>query len=155
MLTLLSGCARNQIEITKEDALEIAIDETLQIDAEEIDSDVKENGDAFEVHLSSKAGNYTFLISKNGLIESRKFEQKAAIEKKEKEEVKQIEYTNEQKKAIENVLNNLGVLESDVETMKIEDDANSGYKITMTLKNGKIAITTTDGAGQVLSTAFQ
>ena len=168
---LLTGCSRSGLEITKEDILEVARDDANATKSECENVSIKEQKGSYIVSFNTNGGSYEYKIGKDGIIKERSFkrgakeestetekveepvkEEKSTTSKKE-EEKSSTSFDEGQQQAINAVLANSGLEQSDVSNITCSLDSNTNqYTVTFVL-NGVTTTATVDAATfTVLST---
>lgn len=165
---LLTGCGKSGLEITKDDILEVARDDANATKSECENVSIKEQKGSYIVSFNTNGGSYEYKIGKDGIIKERSFKRGAKEEttetKKVKEPVKEETTKKEEEKsstsfdegqqqAINAVLANSGLEQSDVSDLSCSLDSNTNqYTVTFVL-NGVTTTATVDAATfTVLST---
>ena len=160
---LLTGCSKSGLEITKSDILEVARDDANATKSECENESIKEQKGSYIVSFNTNGGSYEYKIGKDGIIKERSFkrgtkeeaietEQKVEEPKKE-EEQSSTSFDEGQQQAINAVLANSGLAQSDVSNITCSLDSNTNeYTVTFVL-NGVTTTATVDAATfTVLST---
>ena len=168
---LLTGCSKSGLEITKEDILEVARDDANATKSECENVSIKEQKGSYIVSFNTNGGSYEYKIGKDGIIKERSFkrgakeettemekveepvkEEKSKTSKKE-EEKSSTSFDEGQQQAINAVLANSGLEQSDVSNITCSLDSNTNqYTVTFVL-NDVTTTATVDGATfTVLST---
>ena len=168
---LLTGCSKSGLEITKEDILEVARDDANATKSECENVSIKEQKGSYMVSFNTNGGSYEYKIGKDGIIKERSFnrgakeettdtekveepvkEEKSKTSKKE-EEKSSTSFDEGQQQAINSVLANSGLEQSDVTNITCSLDSNTNqYTVTFVL-NDVTTTATVDGATfTVLST---
>ena len=158
---LLTGCSKSGLEITKSDILEVARDDANATKSECENVSIKEQKGSYIVSFNTNGGSYEYKIGKDGIIKERSFkriekeetteteepakEEKSTTTKKE-EEKSSTSFDEGQQQAINAVLANSGLEQSDVSDITCSLDSNTNqYTVTFVLND----VTTTavvDGA---------
>lgn len=168
---LLTGCSKSGFEITKDDILEVARDDANATKSECENVSIKEQKGSYIVSFNTNGGSYEYKIGKDGIIKERSFkrgakeestetekveepvkEEKSTTSKKE-EEKSSTSFDEGQQQAINAVLANSGLEQSDVSNITCSLDSNTNqYTVTFVL-NGVTTTATVDAATfTVLST---
>lgn len=168
---LLTGCSKSGLEITKSDILEVARDDANATKSECENESIKEQKGSYIVSFNTNGGSYEYKIGKDGIIKERSFkrgakeestetekveepvkEEKSTTSKKE-EEKSSTSFDEGQQQAINAVLANSGLEQSDVSNITCSLDSNTNqYTVTFVL-NGVTTTATVDAATfTVLST---
>lgn len=154
---LLSGCGNSELEITKNDILEVARDDANASKKECSNVKVSEEKKYYTVTFNTKSGSYEYKIGKDGIIQERNYKRTSDEEetvetpvetKKEetkteakaeskKEETKKEEkksdtsFDENQQQAINSALANAGLGDEDVTDIKCTlDEATQQYTVT-------------------------
>ena len=155
---LLSGCGNSELEITKNDILEVARDDANATKKECSNVKVSEEKKYYTVTFNTKSGSYEYKIGKDGIIQERNYKRTSDEEetvetekestpvetKKEqtktevkKEETKKEEmkskpsFDENQQKAINSALANAGLGDEDVTDIGCTfDEATQQYTVT-------------------------
>lgn len=165
---LLTGCSKSGLEITKDDILEVARDDANATKSECENVSIKEQKGSYIVSFNTNGGSYEYKIGKDGIIKERSFKRGAKEETTETEKVEEpvkeettkkeeekssTSFDEGQQQAINAVLANSGLEQSDVTNITCSLDSNTNqYTVTFVL-NGVTTTATVDGATfTVLST---
>ena len=167
---LLTGCSKSGLEITKSDILEVARDDANATKSECENESIKEQKGSYIVSFNTNGGSYEYKIGKDGIIKERSFkrgtkEESTESEKVEapakeakskttkKEESTSTTFDEGQQQAINAVLANSGLAQSDVSNITCSLDSNTNeYTVTFVL-NGVTTTATVDATTfTVLST---
>ena len=154
---LLSGCGNSELEITKNDILEVARDDANATKKECSNVKVSEEKKYYTVTFDTKSGSYEYKIGKDGIIQERNYKRTSDEEetvetpvetKKEetkteakaeskKEETKKEEnksktsFDENQQQAINSALANAGLGDEDVTDIGCTfDEATQQYTVT-------------------------
>lgn len=154
---LLSGCGNSELEITKNDILEVARDDANATKKECSNVKVSEEKKYYTVTFNTKSGSYEYKIGKDGIIQERNYKRTSDEEetvetpvetKKEetkteakaeskKEEAKKEEnksktsFDENQQQAINSALANAGLGDEDVSDITCTfDEATQQYTVT-------------------------
>lgn len=151
---LLTGCSKSGLEITKEDILEVARDDANATKKECENVSIKEQKGSYIVSFNTNGGSYEYKIGKDGIIKERSFkrgakeestetekveepvkEEKSTTSKKE-EEKSSTSFDEGQQQAINAVLANSGLEQSDVSNITCSLDSNTNqYTVTFVLND--------------------
>lgn len=151
---LLTGCSKSGLEITKDDILEVARDDANATKSECENVSIKEQKGSYVVSFNTNGGSYEYKIGKDGIIKERSFkrgakeettetekveepvkEEKATTSKKE-EEKSSTSFDEGQQQAINSVLANSGLEQSDVTNITCSLDSNTNqYTVTFVLND--------------------
>lgn len=160
---LLTGCSKSGLEITKSDILEVARDDANATKSECENVSIKEQKGSYIVSFNTNGGSYEYKIGKDGIIKERSFkrgtkeesvqEEPVKEETTKKEEKSSTSFDEGQQQAINAVLANSGLGQSDVTNITCSLDSNTNqYTVTFVL-NGVTTTAVVDGATfTVLST---
>lgn len=150
---LLSGCGNSELEITKNDILEVARDDANATKKECSNVKVSEEKKYYTVTFDTKSGSYEYKIGKDGIIQERNYKrtsdeeetvetekESTPVETKKEEtktEVKKEEkksktsFDENQQKAINSALANAGLGDEDVTDIACTlDEATQQYTVT-------------------------
>lgn len=170
---LLTGCSKSGFEITKDDILEVARDDANATKSECENVSIKEQKGSYIVSFNTNGGSYEYKIGKDGIIKERSFksgakeettetkkveepvkEEKSTITKKE-EEKSSTSFDEGQQQAINAVLANSGLGQSDVTNITCSLDSNTNqYTVTFVLNDVTTTATVDAATFTVLSTIF-
>ena len=151
---LLTGCSKSGLEITKDDILEVARDDANATKSECENVSIKEQKGSYMVSFNTNGGSYEYKIGKDGIIKERSFkrgakeettetekveepvkEEKPTTSKKE-EEKSSTSFDEGQQQAINAVLANSGLEQSDVSNITCSLDSNTNqYTVTFILND--------------------
>lgn len=145
---LLTGCGNSELEITKNDILEVARDDANATKKECSNVNVQEEKKYYTVTFDTNSGSYEYKIGKDGIIQDRNYKRKgdgeqvepekttAPVEtsseetKKEEKESKNSFDANQQQ-AINAALANAGLGQDDVTDIGCTlDEATQQYNVT-------------------------
>lgn len=154
---LLTGCGNSNLEITKNDILEVARDDANATKKECSNVSIQEEKKYYTVSFDTTTGSYEYKIGKDGIIQERNYKRSNSeevsttdpvVEKKEETKVK-TETKKEEKKdstsfdenqqaAIDAALANAGLAQGDVTDIGcILDEATQQYTVTFTFQDIK------------------
>lgn len=170
---LLTGCGKSGLEITKDDILEVARDDANATKSECENVSIKEQKGSYIVSFNTNGGSYEYKIGKDGIIKERSFkrgakeettetekveepvkEEKSTTTKKE-EEKSSTSFDEGQQQAINAVLANSGLGQSDVTNITCSLDSNTNqYTVTFVLNDVTTTATVDSTTFTVLSTIF-
>lgn len=170
---LLTGCSKSGFEITKDDILEVARDDANATKSECENVSIKEQKGSYIVSFNTDGGSYEYKIGKDGIIKERSFkrgakeettetekveepvkEEKSTTTKKE-EEKSSTSFDEGQQQAINAVLANSGLGQSDVTNITCSLDSNTNqYTVTFVLNDVTTTATVDSTTFTVLSTIF-
>lgn len=168
---LLTGCSKSGLEITKDDILEVARDDANATKSECENVSIKEQKGSYIVSFNTNGGSYEYKIGKDGIIKERSFkrgakeettetekveepvkEEKSKTSKKE-EEKSSTSFDEGQQQAINAVLANSGLVQSDVTNITCSLDSNTNqYTVTFVLNDVTTTATVDAATFTVLST---
>lgn len=150
---LLTGCSKSGLEITKDDILEVARDDANATKSECENVSIKEQKGSYIVSFNTNGGSYEYKIGKDGIIKERSFKRGAKEETTEtekveepvkeekpttskKEEKSSTSFDEGQQQAINAVLVNSGLEQSDVSNITCSLDSNTNqYTVTFVLND--------------------
>lgn len=176
---LLTGCSKSGFEITKDDILEVARDDTNATKSECENVSIKEQKGSYIVSFNTNGGSYEYKIGKDGIIKERSFkrgakeettetekveepvkeestkkEEKSTTSKKE-EEKSSTSFDENQQKAINSALANSGLEQSDVTNITCSLDSNTNqYTVTFVLNDVTNTAVVDAATFTVISTIF-
>ena len=152
---LLTGCGSSELEITKNDILEVARDDANATKKECSNVSIQEEKKYYTVSFDTTTGSYEYKIGKDGIIQERNYKRSNSeevsttdpvVEKKEetkndtkKEEKKEsTSFDENQQAAIDAALANAGLAQEDVTDIDCTlDDATQQYTVTFTFQDIK------------------
>lgn len=148
---LLTGCGKSGLEITKDDILEVARDDANATKSECENVSIKEQKGSYIVSFNTNGGSYEYKIGKDGIIKERSFKRGAKEETTETEKVEEpvkeettkkeeksssTSFDENQQQAINSVLANSGLEQSDVSNITCSLDSNTNqYTVTFILND--------------------
>lgn len=147
---LLSGCGNSELEITKNDILEVARDDANATKKECSNVKVSEQKKCYTVTFDTKSGSYEYKIGKDGIIQDRNYkksdsenesevqvntepveENTEEPEIKKEEEKQETSFDAKQQQAIDAALANAGLGNEDVTDIGCTlDEATQQYTVT-------------------------
>lgn len=167
---LLTGCSKSGFEITKDDILEVARDDANATKSECENVSIKEQKGSYIVSFNTNGGSYEYKIGKDGIIKERSFKRGAKDETtetkkveepvkkettKKEEEKSSTSFDEGQQQAINAVLANSGLGQSDVTNITCSLDSNTNqYTVTFVLNDVTTTATVDSATFTVLSTIF-
>lgn len=167
---LLTGCSNSGLEITKDDILEVARDDANATKSECENVSIKEQKGSYIVSFNTNGGSYEYKIGKDGIIKERSFKRGAKEETtetkkveepvkeettKKEEEKSSTSFDEGQQQAINAVLANSGLEQSDVTNVTCSLDSNTNqYTVTFVLNDVTTTATVDATTFTVLSTIF-
>lgn len=152
---LLTGCGNSELEITKNDILEVARDDANATKKECSNVSIQEEKKYYTVSFDTTTGSYEYKIGKDGIIQERNYKRSNSeevsttdpvVEKKEetkndtkKEEKKEsTSFDENQQAAIDAALANAGLAQGDVTDIGCTlDEATQQYTVTFTFQDIK------------------
>lgn len=152
---LLTGCGNSNLEITKNDILEVARDDANATKKECSNVSIQEEKKYYTVSFDTTTGSYEYKIGKDGIIQERNYKRSNSeevsttdpvVEKKEetkndtkKEEKKEsTSFDENQQAAIDAALANAGLGQEDVTDIDCTlDEATQQYTVTFTFQDIK------------------
>lgn len=165
---LLTGCSKSDFEITKDDILEVARDDANATKSECENVSIKEQKGSYMVSFNTNGGSYEYKIGKDGIIKERSFKRGAKEESTETEKVEEpvkeettkkeeekssTSFDEGQQQAINSVLANSGLEQSDVSNITCSLDSNTNqYTVTFVLNDVTTTATVDATTFTVLST---
>lgn len=152
---LLTGCGNSNLEITKNDILEVARDDANATKKECSNVSVQEEKKYYTVSFDTNTGSYEYKIGKDGIIQERNYkrsnseevttsepveekkeETKAETEKKKEEKKASTSFNENQQAAIDASLANAGLGQEDVTDIGCTlDEATQQYTVTFTFQD--------------------
>lgn len=165
---LLTGCSKSGLEITKDDILEVARDDANATKSECENVSIKEQKGSYMVSFNTNGGSYEYKIGKDGIIKERSFKRGAKEETTETEKVEEpvkeettkkeeekssTSFDEGQQQAINAVLANSGLEQSDVTNITCSLDSNTNqYTVTFVLNDVTTTATVDAATFTVIST---
>lgn len=153
---LLTGCGNSELEITKNDILEVARDDANATKKECSNVSIQEEKKFYTVNFDTTTGSYEYKIGKDGIIQERNYKRSNSEEvstaepvEEKKEETKVKTETKKEKKestsfdenqqaAIDAALANAGLGQEDVTDIDCTlDEATQQYTVTFTFQDIK------------------
>lgn len=146
---LLTGCGNSELEITKNDILEVARDDANATKKECSNVSVQEEKKYYTVSFDTNTGSYEYKIGKDGIIQERNYKKSNSDEKEEVSTTEPVEEKKEEKKestsfdgnqqqAINAALANAGLGQEDVSDIGCTlDEATQQYTVTFTFQDIK------------------
>ena len=175
---LLTGCGNSNLEITKNDILEVARDDANATKKECSNVSVQEEKKYYTVSFDTTTGSYEYKIGKDGIIQERNYKRSNSeevsttepVEEKKEETKTETETKKEEKKeekkestsfdenqqaAIDAALANAGLGQEDVTDIGCTlDEAPQQYTVTFTFQDIK-NICTVDATTFVVLSSIQ
>lgn len=155
---LLTGCGNSELEITKNDILEVARDDANATKKECSNVSIQEEKKYYTVSFDTTTGSYVYKIGKDGIIQERNYkrsnseesqevstpepveekkeETKVETETKKEEKKKSTSFDKNQQAAIDAALANAGLGQEDVTDIGCSlDEATQQYTVTFTFQD--------------------
>lgn len=152
---LLTGCGNSNLEITKNDILEVARDDANATKKECSNVSVQEEKKYYTVSFDTNTGSYEYKIGKDGIIQERNYkrsnseevttsepveekkeETKDKTETKKEEKKESTSFDENQQQAINAALANAGLGQEDVTDIGCTlDEATQQYTVTFTFQD--------------------
>lgn len=152
---LLTGCGNSNLEITKNDILEVARDDANATKKECSNVSIQEEKKYYTVSFDTNTGSYEYKIGKDGIIQERNYkrsnseevttsepveekkeETKAETEKKKEEKKASTSFDENQQAAIDASLANAGLGQEDVTDIGCTlDEVTQQYTVTFTFQD--------------------
>ena len=161
---LLTGCGNSNLEITKNDILEVARDDANATKKECSNVSIQEEKKYYTVSFDTTTGSYEYKIGKDGIIQERNYKKSNSEEKEEvstsesveEPETKKEESTSfdeNQQQAINAALANAGLGQEDVTEIGCTlDEAAQQYTVTFNFQGTNNTSTVDAQSFAVLST---
>lgn len=169
---LLSGCGNSELEITKNDILEVARDDANATKKECSNVNVQEEKKYYTVTFDTNSGSYEYKIGKDGIIQERNYKKSNSEEKEEvsttapveekkeetetetkKEKKESTSFDENQQQAINAALANAGLGQEDVTDIGCTlDEATQQYTVTFNFQGTNNTSTVDAQSFAVLST---
>ena len=154
---LLTGCGNSELEITKNDILEVARDDANATKKECSNVSVQEEKKYYTVSFDTTTGSYEYKIGKDGIIQERNYkrsnseevtptepveekkeETKVETDTKKEEKKESTSFDENQQAAIDAALANAGLGQEDVTDIGCTlDEATQQYTVTFTFQDIK------------------
>lgn len=154
---LLTGCGNSNLEITKNDILEVARDDANATKKECSNVSVQEEKKYYTASFDTTTGSYEYKIGKDGIIQERNYkrsnseevsttepveekkeETKSETETKKEEKKESTSFDENQQQAIDAALANAGLGQEDVTDVDCTlDEATQQYTVTFTFQDIK------------------
>lgn len=152
---LLTGCGNSNLEITKNDILEVARDDANATKKECSNVSVQEEKKYYTVSFDTTTGSYEYKIGKDGIIQERNYKrsnseevsttepveekkEETKTETKKEEKKESTSFDENQQQAINAALANAGLGQEDVTDIGcILDEATQQYTVTFTFQDIK------------------
>lgn len=144
---LLTGCGNSELEITKNDILEVARDDANATKKECSNVSVQEEKKYYTVSFDTSIGSYEYKIGKDGIIQERNYKKSNSeekeevstpepVEEKKEEEKTSTSFDENQQQAINAALANAGLGQEDVTNIGCTlDEATQQYTVTFTFQD--------------------
>lgn len=169
---LLSGCGNSELEITKNDILEVARDDANATKKECSNVNVQEEKKYYTVTFDTNSGSNEYKIGKDGIIQERNYKKSNSEEKEEvsttapveekkeetetetkKEKKESTSFDENQQQAINAALANAGLGQEDVTDIGCTlDEATQQYTVTFNFQGTNNTSTVDAQSFAVLST---
>lgn len=149
---LLTGCGNSELEITKNDILEVARDDANATKKECSNVSIQEEKKYYTVSFDTTTGSYEYKIGKDGIIQERNYKRSNSEEKEEastsqpqeepetrkEEKEESTSFDEDQQTAIDAALANAGLGQEDVTDIGCTlDEATQQYTVTFTFQDIK------------------
>lgn len=152
---LLTGCGNSNLEITKNDILEVARDDANATKKECSNVSVQEEKKYYTVSFDTTTGSYEYKIGKDGIIQERNYKrsnseevsttepveekkEETKTETKKEEKKESTSFDENQQAAIDAALANAGLGQEDVTEIGCTlDEATQQYTVTFTFQDIK------------------
>ena len=169
---LLSGCGNSELEITKNDILEVARDDANATKKECSNVNVQEEKKYYTVTFDTNSGSYEYKIGKDGIIQDRNYKrtgdeeqvepekttapvETSSEETKKEEKESKNSFDANQQQAIDAALANAGVGADDVTNIGCTlDEATQQYTVTFNFQGTNNTSVVDASSFAVLSTIF-
>ena len=150
---LLTGCGNSNLEITKNDILEVARDDANATKKECSNVSVQEEKKYYTVSFDTNTGSYEYKIGKDGIIQERNYKrsnsedvsttepveekkEETKTETKKEEKKESTSFDENQQQAINAALANAGLGQEDVTDIGCTlDEATQQYTVTFTFQD--------------------
>lgn len=150
---LLTGCGNSELEITKNDILEVARDDANATKKECSNVSVQEEKKFYTVSFDTTTGSYEYKIGKDGIIQERNYKrsnseevsttepveekkEETKTETKKEEKKESTSFDENQQAAIDAALANAGLGQEDVTDIGCTlDEAMQQYTVTFTFQD--------------------
>lgn len=152
---LLTGCGNSNLEITKNDILEVARDDANATKKECSNVSIQEEKKYYTVSFDTTTGSYEYKIGKDGIIQERNYKrsnseevsttepveekkEETKTETKKEEKKESTSFDENQQAAIDAALANAGLGQEDVTEIGCTlDEATQQYTVTFTFQDIK------------------
>lgn len=152
---LLTGCGNSNLEITKNDILEVARDDANATKKECSNVSIQEEKKYYTVSFDTATGSYEYKIGKDGIIQERNYKrsnseevsttdpvdekkEETKTETKKEEKKESTSFDENQQAAIDAALANAGLGQDDVTDIGCTlDEATQQYTVTFTFQDIK------------------
>lgn len=152
---LLTGCGNSELEITRNDILEVARDDANATKKECSNVSIQEEKKYYTVSFDTNTGSYEYKIGKDGIIQERNYkrsnseevstaepveekkeETKVKTETKKEEKKESTSFDENQQAAIDAAIANAGLGQEDVTDIGCTlDEATQQYTVTFTFQD--------------------
>lgn len=169
---LLSGCGNSELEITKNDILEVARDDANATKKECSNVNVQEEKKYYTVTFDTNSGSYEYKIGKDGIIQDRNYKrtgdeeqvepekttapvETSSEETKKEEKESKNSFDANQQQAIDAALANAGLGTDDVKDIGCTlNEATQQYTVTFNFQGTNNTSVVDASSFAVLSTIF-
>lgn len=162
---LFSGCSQG-LQVSVEDATEVALDDSNNLQDNVTNLEAKEDGNKYKVSFTVDSGTYQYTINKDGIIEDCDYEknngeaagqeQKSETSKEKKQESESApEGMISKEDAVTAALNNAGLSKEDVTNLDAKlNSAKTEYTVEFDFGDSRNQVTVDAASGEVLSSVF-
>lgn len=167
---LFSGCSKGP-QVSVEDATEVALDDSNNLQDSVTNLEAKEDGNKYKVSFTVDSGTYQYTINKDGIIEDCDYEknngeaaqsdpagqeQKSDAPKEKKQESESApEGMISKEDAVTAALNNAGLAKEDVTDLDAKlNSAKTEYTVEFDFGDSRNQVTVDAASGKVLSSVF-
>lgn len=162
---LTTGCMASSADVSQENAVEAAIDDTGYTEDEVSDIKAEDMGGYYSVSFATPKGTFAFEINKNGIIKSRSFEKteeparepetKPVSKTPDEQEDQEQNRENEiRQRALTAAVNNIGVTEADITDPNVAIDGDTA-EVTFDLAGNRWHVTVNTTDFQAVSTWYE
>lgn len=167
---LLTGCGNSNLDITKNDILEVARDDANATKKECSNVSIQEEKKYYTVSFDTTTGSYEYKIGKDGIIQERNYKrsnsedvsttepveekkEETKTETKKEEKIESTSFDENQQAAIDAALANAGLGQEDVTDIGCAlDEATQQYTVTFNFQGTNNTSTVDAQSFAVLST---
>lgn len=147
---LLTGCATT-IQASKEDAFEVALDDSNVLAQDVNTYDVEEKRGKYNITFQTEDGYYEYVIGKDGIIQKKEYTHGTVMSENESDGVKEaipvqddnVLSDTDKQKAIQAACDNMGVTTSDVSNVNVKKNGND-IEVRFDLEDGMTRVTIVD-----------